>query len=275
MGCGASKAAAKYMRPGVDTGKGLGLEGKDFDVVKKKLRATDLLEHVSDKELGATIKEAVGDVWTLKDKCTVMEEGESPAAQEDHEVAHEAIDGMFLLIEGGLEAWKREESGEERRVWEFRKGKEGDGDWFGEGSFLGEARRAASVRTVGVTKVIHISRPAWERLKSDKALKKLWRQRVKFLTEEFRLLVAAKRSKEKETVKEKLTTAVKVGNKVYSLCQQHKLPMPNLEPIPGLNKPRCAPRANTCIRCGAGLTIPPLSCGSAFPSGIRRFRNSV
>ena len=107
------------------------------------------------------------------------------------------------------------------------------------------------MRTVGVTKVIHISRPAWERLKSDKALKKLWRQRVKFLTEEFRLLVAAKRSKEKETVKEKLTTAVKVGNKVYSLCQQHKLPMPNLEPIPGLNKPRCAPRQPTPVSAAA------------------------
>ena len=76
---------------------------------------------------------------------------------------------------------------------------QGDGDWFGEGSFLGEARRAASVRTVGVTKVIHLSRPAWERLKSDKALKKLWRQRVKFLPEEFRLLVAAKVDRARKT----------------------------------------------------------------------------
>jgi CRP-like cAMP-binding protein len=230
MGCGAS--SDKY-RPGIEVelAPELGLSGREADTVKKQLARQALLAELPKNKLVHVVSGLMSLPWKVKDGTALAEQGESPAP--DVNIGYE-VDGMWLLVEGCVEAVKTYASEKqppyEQTVWEYRVGKDKEiGDWFGEDVLVGETSRSATFRAKGgVAKVLHIRRSAWEELKAPKLERLLRQQRVRFMEQEYRQLLAAKRE----------DVAVKIGNAAYSMCDKYQLDPPVLEPIKGLKRPR-------------------------------------
>lgn len=112
-------------------------------------------------------------------------------------VVVEPIDGMFLLLEGAAEAVKTYWFDREGKVvCDYRVGKDRMGDYFGEGVFLGAEDRAATIRAVGHTRVIHLDSKAFARMRAGKVDKMLNEHYLRQLESEHKVLASMKRVEE-------------------------------------------------------------------------------
>ncbi len=112
-------------------------------------------------------------------------------------VVIEPIDGMFLLVEGAAEAVKTYWFDREGKVvCDYRVGKDRMGDYFGEGTFLGAADRAATIRAVGHTRVIHLDSKAFVRMRAGKVDRMMNEHYLQQLECEHKVLAAMKRVEE-------------------------------------------------------------------------------
>ena len=127
----------------------------------------------------------------------ILRQGDVPIESPMAGIVVEPIDGMFILIEGAAQALKTYWFDHDGKVvYDYRVGKDRMGDYFGEGTFLGAADRATTIKAVGHTRVIHIDSKVFARLRAGKVDKMLNEHYLKQLESEHKLLADMKRVEE-------------------------------------------------------------------------------
>ena len=149
----------------------------------------------------------------------IIQQGDMAVMSPMAGVVLEPIDGMFLLIEGAAQAVKSYWfDAEGKVVYDYRVGKDRLGDYFGEGTFLGAEDRAASIKAVGHTRVIHIDTKVFERLRAGRVEKMLNEHYLKQLEAEHKILADMKRVEE----------CSELYQAIEDFALNNELPMPKL-----------------------------------------------
>lgn len=148
----------------------------------------------------------------------ILQQGDVPVQSPMRGVVLEPIDGMFLLLEGAAQAVKKYDRDDGKVVYDYRVGKDEQGDYFGEATLLGADERGATIRAVGRTRVIHLDTKACARLRAGKVDKMMCQHYLKELESEHRVLVDLHRMEE---CSELYTT-------IENFARDNELPMPKL-----------------------------------------------